>query len=151
MQNRRAVILTALQVEFNAVRAHLTDIREEVHKGTVYERGIFSGNGRMWKVGIVEVGAGNAGVAFEAERAITRFEPNVVLFVGIAGGVKDVKVGDVVAATKVYGYESGKAERAFKSRADVGNSSYRMEQRAKAEARKDDWKSRILGEKTNLD
>jgi nucleoside phosphorylase len=150
MQNPRAVILTALPVEFNAIRAHLTEIREEVHKGTVYERGIFVSNGQVWEVGIVEVGAGNAGAAFEAERAIARFEPSVALFVGIAGGVKDVKVGDVVAATKVYGYESGKAEQMFKTRPDVGNSSYGMEQRAKAEARKDDWTSRIPGEKSEL-
>jgi nucleoside phosphorylase len=150
MQNPRAVILTALQVEFNAVRAHLTEIREEVHKGTVYERGIFSGNGRTWEVGIVEVGAGNDGAAFEAERAITRFEPSVAFFVGIAGGVKDVKVGDVVAATKVYGYESGRAEQTFKPRPDVGNSSYPMVQRARAEARRDDWKNRIIGENTDF-
>ena len=68
----RAVILTALPVEYLAVRAHLADLREEVHpKKTVYERGQFAGNGAVWDVGIVETGEGNPGAALEAERAIS--------------------------------------------------------------------------------
>jgi nucleoside phosphorylase len=139
-----AVILTALPVEYRSVRAFLTNLQEEVHaQGTVYERGRFLVGERRWNVGIVEIGAGNAGAALEAERAIAYFNPDVILFVGVAGGIKDVVLGDVVASTKVYGYESGKAGELFLPRPGVGLTDYGLEQRAKAEARKDNWLKRI--------
>jgi len=146
-ESRRAVILTALPLEYQAVRAHLCNIREETHRqGTVYERGAFVARQGWWDVTIAVIGPGNMGAAFEAERAIAQFDPQVVLFVGVAGGLKDVQVGDVVVSTKVYGYESGKAEDIdFRPRPDVGESSYRLVQRAQAVASRKEWLKRIRG------
>jgi nucleoside phosphorylase len=138
-----AVILTALPVEYLAVRKHLANPKEVVHpNGTVYERGDFADD---WRVGLVEIGAGNAGAALEAERAIEYFKPDVILFVGVAGGIKDVELGDVVASTKIYGYESGKVEQVFKPRPEIGLSAYSLEQRARTEAKKTDWWQRLDG------
>lgn len=142
----RAVILTALPVEYSAVRTHLTDLQEEMHpQGTIYERGKFITKGQAWEVGIAEVGAGNAGAAVEAERAIAYFKPDILFFVGIAGGIKDVAIGDVVAATDVYGYESAKVGEGdqFNTRPKAGKSAYALVQRAKREAGKTDWLQRL--------
>ncbi|WP_243147127.1 5'-methylthioadenosine/S-adenosylhomocysteine nucleosidase [Scytonema sp. UIC 10036] len=140
-----AVILTAIPLEYKAVRAYLSELKEEVHpQGTVYERGQFTDNGKSWEVGIVEIDTGNKGAAMETERAIAHFQPNVILFVGVAGGIKDVAKGDVVVATEVYGYESGKIKpSSFEPRPDVGQSAYKLIQRARAEARKKDWLQRL--------
>jgi nucleoside phosphorylase len=140
----KAVILTAIPAEYKSVRSHLAELKEEVHqKGTVYERGVFSGDQYSWDVLIGKIGAGNEGAAMEAERAINYFAPSVALFIGVAGGVKDVSIGDVVVGTKIYGYESGAAKKIFQPRPDVGESSYSLIQRAKAEADKKDWLVRL--------
>jgi nucleoside phosphorylase len=143
---RTAVVLTALAVERGAVMTHLADVHDEVHEaGTVYRVGTFATKTSDWTVAVALVGAGNAGAAFEAERAIRHFDPDVTLFVGIAGGIKDVELGDVVAATDVYGYHAGKAGETFTARHDVGRSTYALVQRAQAEAESGDWRARVDG------
>jgi nucleoside phosphorylase len=135
-----AVIITSLAVEYLAVRKHLENLREVIHpQGSVYETGHFS----PWDVGVVEIGAGNYGAALEVERAIAYFKPEIILFVGIAGGIKDVAIGDVVAVREVYGYESGTfGSTFFLARPALGQSDFALVQRARAEARKEDWLKR---------
>jgi nucleoside phosphorylase len=140
----RAVILTALPLEFSAVVAHLNNQREERHpQGTVYIRGTFDEHSDPWDVLVAEIGAGNEGAAAEGERAIQFFAPTVAMFVGVAGGIKDVALGDVVASTKVYNYAYGKAREEFEPRPTLALTSYRLEQTAKAVARSGEWRRRI--------
>jgi nucleoside phosphorylase len=137
---RIAVILTAIPVEYLAVRSHLQDPKEVVHpSGTVYEVGRFGSGPGAWTVAIVETGAGNDAAAVELERAVQLFRATHALFVGVAGGVKDVSLGDVVASSKIYGYESGKDGERFNTRPDVGEPSYQLLSRARAVSRLGSW------------
>jgi nucleoside phosphorylase len=137
---RCAVILTALDVETRAVLRHLLRIHEQVVRGTVFHVGQFEG----WRVAVAECGEGNIHAATTIERSIAHFNPDVGLFVGVAGGVKDVSIGDVLVANKVYGYERGKdTARAFKPRPAVILPAYPLEQRARAIRLKAQWRKRL--------
>src|SRR4051812_45921217 len=104
VSNNVAVVLTAIQAETEAVLRHLTDRNRERVADTWFQTGRFN----PWTVAVAEVRPGNAIAATITVRALTHFRPTVAAFVGVAGGVKDVALGDVVVATKVYGYEAGK-------------------------------------------
>ena len=141
---RQAVIITALPVEYEAVRAHLRNLEDDEHpEGDIYETGTFDGEKDTWQVGIVEIGMGNPNAAAKSERAITHFQPQAVMFVGVAGGLKDAGIGDVVVATKVYGYHFGKADDEFRTRPEVGLPGHRILERARAEARRKNWHKRV--------
>ena len=142
----RAVILTALSVECQSVRSHLLHLHNEPHhEGSVYWVGDFHCESSVWNVMVAEIGQGNTSAALETERAINYFKPHVTLFVGVAGGLKDVRIGDVVAARKVYGYESGKASSSFLPRPEVWNSTHRMLNWARVSIDTRDWVQRING------
>jgi nucleoside phosphorylase len=136
----KALIVTALPVERAAVVRHLSDSRQERHStGTEYLIAKFL----SWQVCVVQVTPGNSSAALETERAVRHFDPDVALFVGIAGGVKDVKLGDVVVATKIYGYEGGADRKHFQPRPEAFLSSYPLVQESQIAARSNEWRNRI--------
>src|SRR6266545_593974 len=130
------VILTAITVEYQAVREHLVGpVQELEERGTVYEVGAFVGEQATWQVVMAQSGEGNPEAGIQIERAARTFAPQVVLFVGVAGGRKDVALGDVVAASAVYHYEAAKeAERQLQPRIKTAIPSFRLVQRAMAVA-----------------
>ena len=126
------LIVTALGLEYNAVADQLSERRPVVHpQGSRYETGLWKGA----TVAVAECGAGNTAAALECERAVSFFRPAAILFVGVAGGLKDVALGDVVLASKVYAYESGKADKTFRTRPGVFTTDYALLQTAKLLAR----------------
>jgi nucleoside phosphorylase len=56
----------------------------------------------------LECGKGNSTAGIEVATAIVNVEPDFTIMVGVAGGVKDVKIGDVVIADFAYNSEAGK-------------------------------------------
>jgi nucleoside phosphorylase len=123
-----AVVITALPVEFAAVAGKLTATRWDRHpQGTRYQIGTY----HDWTVAVAQIGRGNEEAGYSTERALEYFNPAIALFVGVAGGIKDVAVGDVVFATEVHGYEYGKeTDQAFMPRGQVAASSYALVQAA---------------------
>jgi hypothetical protein len=58
--------------------------------------------------------------------------------------VKDVALGDVVVAIKVYGYESGKEDpEGFRPRAEVLRTAHEIEQRGRALGKRNDWRKHL--------
>src|SRR6266852_2032356 len=143
--SRRAVIITALPIERTAVLEHLRNIGEEPPlRGSIYRRGLFDDRSDPWDVIVAEIGAGNEAAAAEAERVISHYAPQVALFVGVAGAIKDLKHGDVVASTKVYNYGAGKDRKThFEARPDTELPAYSLLARARHEAGETEWRERI--------
>ncbi|MFE1972715.1 phosphorylase family protein [Streptomyces hygroscopicus] len=139
------VVLTALEVEYRAIRAHLEEPRPApAERGALFELGVFRDGPAERTVAIHMTGPGNPGAAASVERAAALFAPRAVLFVGVAGGVKDVALGDVVAADAVYDYETGKdTETGFLPRQKTYQSAYGLVQLARLVAAGDAWQRRI--------
>ena len=139
------VIFTALSNELKAVEYHLTELKDKFHSetDTLYRLGVFNTQKGKVNVALVETEANNVKAASEVERALNYFKPAYAIFVGVAGGIKDVKLGDIVVATKIYAYEIGKADDLYKPRFEFGEPSYRLKQFAKAVNGANKWQNRI--------
>lgn len=136
-------ILTPLLLERRAVMYAVTDWKEEIVGNDLYYIGFFKGKHHEFKIIINQTGAKNNTVALATEKMIQRFQPNILLLTGIAGGVKDVAIGDVVIGTKAYGYESGKEQvGGFVSRPEVYHSSQDLITQAKSVSNQNKWQKR---------
>lgn len=141
--NKPILILTALEVERLAIEHYLNNIEPVLHPetGTDYTKGTYRCNDRNLDVIVARTDQTNVNAAIETERAIANFKPEYVFFAGVAGGLKDVEVGDIIIGRDVYGFERGKAEESnFKPRPQFGASSYDLERLAGQHAKSIAWK-----------
>src|SRR6266540_2595406 len=140
----QVVILTALDVEYQAILAHLTGLSEAPHPaGTLFEVGELRQS--LCRVAVGLTGSGNTNAAVVAERAIAMFHPRALFFVGISGALHDdLALGDVVFATKVYAYHGGRADdRGFHAAPDAWYPAHPLEQIAHQLARTNAWRRRL--------
>jgi hypothetical protein len=107
---RVALVVTALDLEMQAVLAHLEPLASVPGRdGAIYECGIFHDLDQDWLVVAAESGAGMHPAQGTVTIAHTHFEPEVQIFVGVGGSRKaDVPIGSVVAAELVYMPYGGK-------------------------------------------
>ena len=133
------VMLTALNLEYDAVRRKLVDPRLHRHdKGTRFEVGTLQGTNCRVALGFTGKGNHPAGVL--AERAMSEFSPVAVLFVGVAGALWDTPLGDVVVATHVYAYDGGTSEDdGLKARPRVWEMAHGVSQLAAHLGRTGEW------------
>lgn len=132
-------VLTALPLECRAVRSHLTNARSIEHEtGTKALVGELPDS--PWSVALLESGPNNLSAAALTEHVLSWLDPKAVLFVGVAGSLKDdIDVGDVVVATKVYGIHGGKeTPEGFQTRPEMWHASNRLLEAARAALRDDE-------------
>lgn len=131
-------------MEFDAVVRHLSGERRTIYLDQMaYVQGAFQGKHHNYVVIVCEPGMKNTDMALATDRAIKSFQPQIALLVGIAGGVKDVKVGDVAVASSAFNYDAGKeSEKGFLPRPTEYSFSKELLARAKGLSRSDRWKKR---------
>jgi 8-oxo-dGTP diphosphatase len=110
MNEKTIVVLTAMNLECNAVKGHLSDVTVQTHPmGTRFEVGHLQDRG--CRIALALVGKGNQSAAVLTERAVAQFAPVAVIFVGVAGALQPhLALGDVVVASHVYAYHGATSE-----------------------------------------
>lgn len=147
---RRVLLVTALGLEMDAVRAHLTEPCSVIGgDGSVYECGVFSEGGQDWLVVVVETGAGTHPAQSAVQHAhFLMGEFELQILVGIGGSRKedDAPIGSVVASERVYMPYGGKdTDRGMLSRPRELPVDGRLLGLAKKVRRDGSWPNRIRG------
>lgn len=135
------VVQTALVLEEQAVLSKLSDVKDYIHPvtKTLYKVGNYISDSRNLQIVVGRTNQTNINAAIETERIIQHFTPEYIFFVGVAGGLKDVRIGDIVIGSDVYGYEKGKANLGLLPRPQFGFSSYELEQQATNFSISEEW------------
>ena len=98
----KLVLICAMEAEAEGFRSHMTDVRLRQVAGLAFSQG------QLWgqEVAVVTSGVGKVQAARCAQAAILIFQPELLIHVGVAGGVgRGIKTGDVVVASDLVEYD----------------------------------------------
>ena len=137
------VAITAIEIEYKILRDVFSSVQENYlpDGATIYESSTLTGDhNEVINFNLFRCGQGNISAALLTEKAINHCKPDLTLLIGVAGGLKDLDLGDVIFAKKVHGYEQSKEGRVSLTRPDCFHSTSQLTKRAEQECLIDDWK-----------
>lgn len=143
-----AVLCTPIDLERRAVLDLLAGHEFTDHEldGTQYRETEYEGPKGAWKLVLAMSGRGNERAAASVEHVLATWRPQILILCGIAGGRRDARVGDIVVATKVYGYESGQdTDAGLLQRPESLPASYPLLQRAQLVSENQAWAEELGG------
>lgn len=133
------VLFVAIDKEHEAVCAKLAGpISTYISDDDLpYEYGFHETPHGRWRVFICQTGDGNSNAAAIVAQCLAALRPHISFYCGIAGGIKDVGIGDVVVGDTIYFYDRIKeTDTATHSRPkDTRPANHRMLQMAQIAAR----------------
>jgi len=143
------VIITALQKEADAVVSHFKNVTQEFRKHRSFYRCEIEIDSWTKPINIIVLPQdkmGNVEAAAATSQAINAWNPQYLLLIGIAGGIKSEgrHLGDIVVSEQIVNYELGKVkDKEFENRWDVIKGSPLLLNIAN-KISYDDWVSRVL-------
>ncbi|MCK0202195.1 5'-methylthioadenosine/S-adenosylhomocysteine nucleosidase, partial [Ornithobacterium rhinotracheale] len=105
-------IIGAMEVEISLLREKI----ENLEATTLYNFKFYQGNYGNHEIIVVLSGVGKVSAAVATTLLIDHYQPDLIINTGTAGGLQNVRVGDIILATEVrhhdvdltgFGYELG--------------------------------------------
>ena len=94
------LFVTALGIEARAISEHLRGTSQrQVGEGIQVDVGTLPDGNGGGLAAVAEVGRGNVAASITTTRIMESVPVSTVIVVGVAGGIKDVEIGDVVASS----------------------------------------------------
>ncbi len=140
----RVTVFTAIPVETEAILAQLEYFNSQLIGDSVAYIGTLKETFAPCRVTVIELGPGNIETALEAGRIRGDGSADILLFVGIAGALKDLALGDVVAAHEVVWLHRAKlANNQLQYRPQVHPCTRELVQVARYTASRSVWQGRL--------
>lgn len=143
---RKVAILTAIPEECHAIRRYFPDLKPLIYpsSGKIFERADLDGDNHRWDVLLGETGPGNEVAGSVTAEVLSRFEPDLMLFIGIAGTLRDAQIGDLIIPPKVYSYEYTKDGKTIRTRPQACSPGSGALEQARYLSKQDDWQPRSM-------